>query len=322
MFYTGNWGRQVFFEILSQECPVILSSLRRSRAQRRLPFHMNLTVRLLLAAASGALVALAFTDTWDGAVWFALAPALYLATEAPTRRQAVLIALVFSWVWSLPCLWFLAKTTPWGAIAGGLYTGLWYVIALMVVRLLARRGVCSAVFGTAAIWCLVEIGRSRIPIFQFPWLLLGHATAKCDTLRQCADLGGVYGLSFLVASVNAAWAFLATPALCPQLSAPPGPTRVRQIALIAVPGLLLLALLYGHWREWMLSPDLVSSGPRVVVIQGCEYQKINRTEERKQRQLEGHIELHRQAAALDPRPDLICWAETMVPGLYNMASYG
>ena len=281
-----------------------------------------LSIRLLLAAASAGLLAMAFTDIWDGAVWFALAPMLYLMAEAPTRKQAVLLAFVFSWVWSLPCLWFLAKTTQGGAIAGGLYTGLWYVIALLVIRFLARRGILLAVFGTAVVWCLIEIGRSRIPIFQFPWLLLGHATAGWDTLRQSADLFGVYGLSFLVASVNATLAFLVAPLVVERLSAPPGPSRARHAILVSVPVLLLIALLYGHCRIWLLEPKLLADGPRVVVIQGCEYQKLDRTADHKQRQLEQHLDLHRQAAAQEPPPDLICWAETMVPGVYNKHSYG
>lgn len=276
---------------------------------------------MLVAAAAAVVLSMAFTDLWAGTVWFAVAPALYLVAEARTKREAFAYAAVFAWAWSFPSLWFLAKTTAFGAAAAALYTGLWYILGLMAVRVAARRGVWSAVFGTAAIWSLVEIGRSRIPIFEFPWLLLGHAMAGSDTLRQSADLCGVYGLSFLIAAMNALLAFVAGPLLFPALATSPGTPAARRAALVAVFGLLLAALLYGCWRIAVLEPKLVESGPRIVVIQGCEYQKLGRTDQEKWQQLNHHLELHAQAARRQPRPDLICWAETMVPGVYNMEPY-
>lgn len=282
---------------------------------------MALLLRTVLAAGSAAVLALAFTDVWDGAAWFALAPALYLVAEARTKREVCWYAAVFAWGWSFPSLWFLAKTAVYGAVAAALYTGLWYFVALMLVRLTARRGVWSAIFGTAAVWCLIEIARSRIPIFQFPWLLLGHATAPCHTLRQSADLFGVYGLSFLVASVNGVLAFVIVPMFLRWLPASPGSPVARRAVLTTVLGTLLLTLIYGRWRIAELESLLVVGGPRVVVLQGCEYQKLFRTGEEKWRQLNGHLELHAQAARREPRPDLICWAETMVPGVYNVDPY-
>jgi apolipoprotein N-acyltransferase len=277
--------------------------------------------RTLMAAASAVVLTLAFTDRWDGTVWFALAPALYLVAEARSKREACWYATVFAWVWAFPSLWFLSKTTVYGAIAAALYTGLWYIAGLLVVRLMARRGVWSAVFGTGAIWCLIEIGRSRIPVFQFPWLLLGHATAGCETLRQNADLCGVYGLSFLIASANAALAFIVAPVVVAGLPASPGTPSARRTALIAILALSLTAVLYGRWRVADLESRLVDGGLRIIVIQGCEYQKLDRTDEEKWKQLNGHLELHARAARCTPRPDLICWGETMVPGVYNSQPY-
>ena len=282
---------------------------------------MTCLSRALLAAVSGAVLALGFTDVWTGVIWFALAPPLYWVAEARTKREACGYAAVFAWAWTFPSLWFLAQTTGYGAVAAAVYTGLWYIGGLMAVRCAVRRGVVSAVFGTAAIWCLIEIARSRIPIFQFPWLLLGHATAPCEALRQGADLFGVYGLSFLAVSVNAVLAFVVVPLSAPRLPTAAGTPFARRVVLTTVLGTLFAALLYGRWRIAEIEPLLVEGPPRVAVVQGCEYQKLFRTDEEKWRQLNGHLELHAQAAQRVPRPDLICWAETMVPGVYNQDPY-
>jgi len=275
--------------------------------------------RYLLAAASGLALALPFTDVLLLPAWFALAPVFYLVAEAPTRRRALGLAAAFVFPWVFVSLWFLSKTTCSGMVAASLYTSAWYVAALLGVRFLARRGTWSAVFGSAALWALVEIWRSRIPVFGFPWLLLGHATVECPNLRQAADLMGVYGLSFLVTAVNAALAFLVPALASSRAEAPAGTPLGRRGALGVVLALLLAALVYGRWRAGELEGRL-EPGPRIALIQGCTYRKVDRTDAEKTEQLEAHLKLHAQAARPDAegfRPDLIGWAETAVPGTFN-----
>jgi apolipoprotein N-acyltransferase len=284
---------------------------------------MGLAPRYLLAAASGLLLALPFTDVLLFPAWFALAPVFHLVAEAPTRRRALGLAAAFVAPWVFVSLFFLSRTTWCGMTAASLYTGAWYVCALLGVRVLARRGTWSAVFGTAALWALVEIGRARIPVFGFPWLLLGHATVECPNLRQAADLLGAYGLSFLVAAVNAALAFLGPALASSRAEAPPGTPLRRRGALGAVLALLLAALVYGRWRVGEIEGRL-APGPRIALIQGCTYRKVDRTDDEKSEQLEAHLKLHTQAARPDAegfRPDLIGWAETAVPGTFNTGEW-
>jgi apolipoprotein N-acyltransferase len=162
-------------------------------------------------------------------------------------------------------------------------------------------------------------------VLGFPWLLLGHTLLYNEPLRQGADVLGVYGLSFLMAAVNAALAF-AVPAWLPSAwRAVPDMSRSSAGKATAMVAVLLLALfVYGEARIAGIAPRLVA-GPPIGVIQGNVAQKLGRTDEQLAEQLRQHLELHRQLAHPAPggeKPALICWAETMVPGSLNYDDWG
>jgi len=272
----------------------------------------------LIAALSGLVLALPYRY-YDGSlpVWVALAPILWLVANAGTTRRALACATVFSLCWTATTFSFLWHLASAGTVALCIYTSLFYIGALWAIRRLARRGVICAVFGTAAAWTLVEILRSIIPVFGFPWLLLGHSLLFNDSLRQGADLFGVYGLSFLVAAVNAWLAFVIAPKIFnPKMKWEPA---VRYVT--AALGLLMgSALGYGAVRVQSLEPKL-RPGPSIAVIQGNILQKLGRTAEECFAQVKGHNELHSlaisRAREAGVEPVLVCWAETMVPGALN-----
>ncbi|MFH0938758.1 MAG: apolipoprotein N-acyltransferase [Planctomycetota bacterium] len=163
---------------------------------------------LLIAGVCGCLLALPFT-IYDGSafVWFSLAPVFWLVARTARPGQAVAVAAIFALSWTSASFSFIWPVTVIGMIAMCLYTTLFYVAALMSVRMIARWSILAAVVGSAALWVSLEIIRSILPVFGFPWLLLGHALLGHEYLRQGADLMGVYGLSFLIVAVNAAIAF-------------------------------------------------------------------------------------------------------------------
>jgi len=82
------------------------------------------------------------------------------------------------------------------------------IFALILQRLLGRFG-AQALLLAPAIWVTTELGRAHL-FTGFPWVLLGYSQAIVLPVAQLASLFGVYGLSALVALVNAALAFLAT----------------------------------------------------------------------------------------------------------------
>jgi len=280
-------------------------------------------LRLAAAALSGGLLAISFTDGPTVLAWIGLAPVLYAVASSPRIWGALVCALTFCAVWILPALYFTAKQSTAGWLALSVYTSLYYILALIAFRYLPRLGLASAVFGTAALWACMEIARSRMPVIGFPWLLMGHLWVDYPTLRQGADLLGVYGLSFTMVLFNAALAF-ALPNLKLRLAFLPPPGLRTLAACLAAPLLLLGALfLYGHLRIGQLSPKL-ERGPTIAVLQGMTLSKQDRSSAEKAAQLEQHLALHAQAlenAPANDKPVLVCWAETMVPGVYNRDDY-
>lgn len=113
--------------------------------------------------------------------------------------------------------------------------------------------------GIAACWVLLEYAFPRV----IPWYLADPIAAS-PTFRQLADVGGIYGVSFLLVLVNA---LVANAAISPM----PARLRSAAAALVLVTG----AGVYGQLRiaEW--SPLAVSSkrtpdgaAIRVAVTQG------------------------------------------------------
>lgn len=274
----------------------------------------------LISALCGLALSLPYRN-YDGSlpVWIALAPVLWLVAKAETARRALAIAAAFAVCWTCAAFSFLWQLAPAGMVALIVYTSLFYIGALMGARWLTQRGVCSAVFGTAALWALVEIVRSRVPVFGFPWLLLGHSLLFNDWLRQGADLLGVFGLSFLIVAVNAWLAF----AMLPKAYGRDAHTTVARHArgVTAALGLLIgAALEYGAFRVQTLETRL-RPGPAIALIQGNILTKLGRTGEELVEQVKGHNELHSLAVSrareTGAEPVLVCWAETMVPGALN-----
>jgi len=276
-------------------------------------------VSLVAAAVCGGLLALPFT-VHDSSLlaWFALAPVFWLVAKAPSGWAAARIAAVFSLVWCGVSFSFLWRLVAPGMIALTIYSALFYIAALLCIRRVAVWGPVSGVVATAAIWTLTEILRSVVPVFGFPWLLLGHTLLYHDTLRQGADVFGVYGLSALIACANATLAFAVTTWL---------PERHRislQFAsknawkAVCLSGMLVFGTqMYGLTMVTRIAPRLVS-GPPIGVVQGNVFQKMGRSNAEFTQILEDHIKLHEDLLAkAKERPVLVCWAETMVPGSIN-----
>ena len=109
------------------------------------------------------------------------------------------------------------------------------VMALVTSRLIARGG-AGALFIAPAVWVATEFFRGYL-FGGFPWVPLGNSQVTVLPIAQLASLLGVYGLSALVALVNAAIAY----ALLAH-----GRTRIQTLA--ATGALLAAVTLWGAFR--------------------------------------------------------------------------
>ena len=180
-----------------------------------------------MAVLSGILQILPFpiadpTPLWRTAFcWIALLPLLW-ALLGNTRagnplalRQAAALGYICGFIWYLGnCYWIYQTMYLYGAlakpIAAGililfcLYLGLYHALFGTLIAALRRRfGRQAALLLAPFAWVAVELARARIT--GLPWDLLGTAQVDNPLLTRLAPITGVYGLSFIIAAVNALW---------------------------------------------------------------------------------------------------------------------
>ncbi len=181
-----------------------------------------------LALLSGVLQILPFplagpAPLWRTAFcWIALLP-LFAALIRPgkdgsplTLLQGASLGYACGFVWYLGnCYWIYQTMYLYGGlpkpIAAGilvlfcLYLGLYHALfaTLMVAFRRSRLGARGTLLLAPFAWVAVELARARIT--GFPWDLLGIAQVDNRLLTRLAPIAGAYGLSFVIAAVNALW---------------------------------------------------------------------------------------------------------------------
>jgi apolipoprotein N-acyltransferase len=265
------------------------------------------TLRILLLVASGALGALAFPKTgWAPLAWIWLVPALASAATRPPRA-----ALADGWlagtVFYVVLLRWLDHTflhysaIPWPvtwlpivALAAycGLYVGL---VAGVTAWLRGRLGAGGALALAPLLWVVGEWLRGHL-MGGFPWGLLGYSQQAQLPVIQIAELGGVYAVSLLIMSVNAALAALLVL----------GPRRGWPGAAAA--GVLLAAAL-GFGLQALAKEGAAGGGSvEIAVIQPSIEQTIKWDRARHAQILDIYEQLTREAAR--SKPAAVLWPET------------
>ncbi len=180
-----------------------------------------------LALISGVLLALSFPKFGNPAfAWIALVPLLLAFTgwngrPGPIRGVPALRALVLSLV---TCTVFFIGTVYWtgsviitfgdvpvavaaiGVVLMSVYLSLYHVVGLFVTsRVIARLGARGLWFAPIG-WVGGEFLRG-VMLGGFPWVPLGNSQVQVLPVAQLASVLGVYGLSLLVAYINATVAY-------------------------------------------------------------------------------------------------------------------
>jgi apolipoprotein N-acyltransferase len=180
-----------------------------------------------LAAISGILQVLPFpiagpVPQWRAALcWVALSP-LLLALCGKDRLgreltivESTILSYFCGFIWYLGnCYWIYQTMYLYGGldkpIAVGililfsLYLGLYHALfGALFGAICASGGRQLALMLGPFLWVAVEFARAHIT--SFPWDLLGMAQVDNAALTRLAPITGIYGLSFVIALVNALW---------------------------------------------------------------------------------------------------------------------
>lgn len=262
---------------------------------------------LFLAGLTGALLVCAFPKPDLGLIAFvALVPLLISIRQAKWRKAAGLgfiAGLIFfagSLYWITPTV-VQYGSLPWAVALGILlllagYLAIYFAGFAAGVAFLGQNGVIFVLF-TGGLWVTFELLRSRL-LIGFPWNLLGHSQYQNLPLIQIADATGVYGISFVVAAVNAG--------IADGLVAHHG--WRKRASSFATAGLLVSgAVIYG----WVDQPRIPRPEIRVALLQGNISQDIKWDPRFQDETMAAYQNL--TLAQTRFHPDLVIWPETAVP---------
>jgi apolipoprotein N-acyltransferase len=220
-------------------------------------------------------------------------------------------------------LTWIGFVTGIGWILLALYLALYFYAFGLVIRFLRRWLRLPHLFIAPFAWVAFEYLRS-FPYFGFPWFLAGYSQYLHLPLIQIADITGVYGISFLIVTVNAAIADLIEPFLLKHFHRSemiPDAFSVKNgrafwITIIVPCFLISLVMAYGYFD--LKGNRALPNGPDICVVQGNVPQgvKITADKEQKKEILLKYTDLSLKAAGKNV--DIIVWPETMVPGILNI----
>lgn len=262
---------------------------------------------LAVGVGSGFLLWLAFPPGGRADLaWFALAPLFTLVRSQAPRWSTYLGAWLGGLTFWLLAVQWVRYTDPsaWlGWIALASYLSLYWPTFLLIARWIDRRGTLPLILVAPLVWVALEYLQAHA-LTGLPWFHLAHSQFRFVELIQIADLTGVWGISLLVAAVNAllaeAYLWWSRRGTVPNVRA-----LVIRAALVAV--LLLASLGYGLLR---VRTAEFRPGPRIALLQSNFRQEI-KSALTADEVLTAFYELTRRS--YDSEPDLIVWPETSFP---------
>jgi apolipoprotein N-acyltransferase len=259
------------------------------------------------AVATSFLLYLSFfpaNQGWLG--WVALVPLLTLVRSTARPRTVSLCSWASGLLFFWPVLQWMRVADErmyftWAALAT--YCSVYFLVGLYLIRLFDRRTRLPFVIAVPTVWTALEFARSYL-MTGFPWYHLAHTQHDYLPVIQIADITGAWGVSFLVAAVNAV--------LCEAVLSWQGRPVTSRSGLLSHAVIVVLVLAgtigYGVWR---LGDAKFTDGPLVALVQGDLPQQL-RNNPTSLRSIADHY-LTLSDVAARAKPDLIVLPETSLP---------
>jgi apolipoprotein N-acyltransferase len=266
-----------------------------------------------MAALGAVLISLALPPAdMTPLAWVCLVPflAAIRSCRTPARSAAcsTIFVLLFGSVFSawLPgtvaAFFHMSPLVAW-LCALGVYAAFGFLpiglFAALAHGMLHRQTAAQILIGVPCLWVATELLRVHL-LGGLPWALLGHTLYRQPSLIQVADATGVFGVSFVVATVNAG-IFLA---VC-------GPGRGRRtlFGLATALGLVAATWLYGRAA---LATARVEPRLQIGILQPNRPPVYHWTRLEADRALISYVRLSRQQFT-GRRLDLVLWPENAIP---------
>lgn len=247
-----------------------------------------------------------------------LVPLLVLSTTAADVRQAARRGFLAGTFANLLLVYWIAYTVAvpgnLGWVLGGVaafsvsaYLAVYVSLAAVFAHRLRKRFGPGGLWLFPVAWVCLEYGRSVL-FSGFPWLLLGYSLSGHALLRQAADLAGVYGLGFLLATANVClYGAGARAALGAR-----GGILPRLVGAVAVAAFLLA---YGSAGKVTGGPGTPGETVRAGIAQGNIDQSVKWAPDHQQETLRVYETMTREAR--QKGSEVIVWPETAAPFFYG-----
>lgn len=253
--------------------------------------------------------------------WVSLVPVtLLIRTE---QRPCMTLRWSYCWgfVGSVITLQWMRLGHPYmylALLAMSAYLACYLPAFVMLTRLAVHRFRVPLVLAVPIVWTGLEFVRAHL-LTGFPWYYLGHSQHRFIALIQICDLVGAYGVSFIVAMVNAAIAVAVPDVIIKRLQLARNdskPTTLPYLGLALTILIFFGAVSYGTVRRKQAA---FIKGPRVALIQGNIKKEVKHDPASASAIVRVHERLtHLAMRGGGPtpslrRPDLVVWPETMFP---------
>ncbi len=271
-----------------------------------------------LTVLSALLLWLAFPPASIGAfAWFGLVP-LIVALSQVSPLRGLAHGLVFGLLFMGGVCWFVSilGTLPWVALTLGM--GAYYAVFGLVASLVCQHAPAPVrVPALAATWTLLEIVRGSAGPIAFTLGDLGYSQHNQLPIVQFASLAGHYGVTFLVALLNAGlgtvllamlprtWRRSGHPLLFNRLAGRMALVSYVAVFTVYIWGSLVMRVGQGLERQ------RAETGPTLAVAVVQPVLPVNQQVTRDE--VAASVRAYDELSKLSPPARLIVWPETAVP---------
>jgi apolipoprotein N-acyltransferase len=284
-------------------------------------------IDFLLVALSAVLLVIVFPGyDINYLVWVALVPLILLISRSGPV-EAFLSSLLAGFLFFCGLLWWALSMKEYHAlnfviqnIATACYYGVFGLCAYYFQKKIPKWNVLTF----PAVWVILEYLRSNLGFLSWPWGILGYSQYTVLPVARVAAYTGVYGISFLIVTVNTVMAeiifFYLSPAKRKDFRGVPLLSS-RKISIGILSGAVIFlssSLLYG---VPIVEENKNAHRLKVALVQGGVYlgDRLDSPSQYISNIFPEYKRLTLNAADKGLRPHLIVWPESSAPGIipYN-----
>jgi len=244
--------------------------------------------------------------------WISLIPLLY-AVEGKSVYRTFLSGWSCGFFFYVGIIyWIVVVTTTYGKLTYPLgilvmlllvsYLSLYSGLSLAIARFIEEKTTIKVSFTLPFTWVSMEYLKSFL-FTGFPWESLGYSQYHSLLLIQCADITGVYGISFLIVYINTTLYSLLRGI---------HDRKIPYKEIILTIFIVIMVAIYGRWRLIEIKKVTEASATmNVGLVQGNIDQNIKWNKAFREKAITIHLQLSRKALHENTR--LIIWPESSTP---------